>query len=189
MKTRLVCLSTLVVCVTCIAQSPQTSAFSKSPLTQDEIAIYRTFLSSYSTGVDAPINLSNTTSEFVPLDMDIRGCLKDFPTPMTITEVHHFGNEFSELRNIRLIDTNTHAIADPGEAIKKGGSVEHSVQEGFEAGVLTISEIHFDQQHHLAAFQYFFRCGSLCGNGATVVFELRDNKWIKSKHFCSISMS
>ncbi|HEX5235529.1 MAG TPA: hypothetical protein VFW25_09380 [Silvibacterium sp.] len=189
MKNSLVMVCFVLLSSLVLGQTPSESASSKLPLSTDQIAIYRAFLSDYNTGLDAPINLSDVTEEFKPDRQDLQGCLKGFAPPSTPALLHHFSNEFSDLRNIRLIDAAHHKISDPGDAIRKGDSVEHAVKAGFEAGVLRISEISFDPTHHLAALTYSFHCGSLCGNGATVVYELRDGKWARSQKSCTFWQS
>lgn len=167
------------------AQTPPQSAFSKAPLTRDQIAIYRSFLSSYRTGLDVPINLSDVTEEFKPDEMDVKGCLKEFAPVTAASQLHLFTNEFSELDHIRVIDASRHQTSDPGDGIRKGSSVDDAVRAGFAAGVLRVSEIILDSTHQLAAMSYSFYCGSLCGNGGTIIFELRDGNWKQSKRTCA----
>jgi len=50
--------------------------------------------------------------------------------------------------------------------------------------LFSVSEIAFDQQHNHAAVSYSFWCGSLCGNGATVIFEKIDGQWKKTNRNC-----
>ncbi len=170
-------------------QTSSQPIISNSPLTADQIAIYRTFLASYNTGLNAPINVATMTVEFNPDPSDLKSCLKEFGSSIASEKVHRFSTEFSGLRKIRVIDPKTHKTSDPGIAIRQGDSVDQAVKAGFAAGVLTLSEIVFDPTHHLAAFTYSFYCGALCGNGGTVVYEMKNGKWTKSKRFCSFSMS
>lgn len=172
-----------------LGQAPTQPNISKGPLTRDEIAIYRTFLFSYDTGLDAPINVADITVKFDPDPGDLKGCLKEFATSNSSAELHRFTTEFSDLAKIRMIDTNTHKIADPGIAIRQGDSVDHAVKAGFEAGVLTLSEIAFDPTHHFAAFTYSFHCGALCGNGGTVILEMQHGIWKISHRQCSMWIS
>ncbi|MGB7190072.1 MAG: hypothetical protein WBD10_08050 [Acidobacteriaceae bacterium] len=185
MKILLTLVSLVLLPASLLGQISSKPVVSHTALTADQVAIYRTFLSSYNTGLDAQINVADMTSEFMPDPNDFKGCLKEFGPSTASEDVHRFSTEFSGLRKLRLIDPNTHKIADPGIAIRQGVSVNDAVKAGFEAGVLTLSEIIFDPTHHYAAFSYSFHCGSLCGNGGTVVYELKDGKWVKSKRFCS----
>ena len=189
MKALLATASLILFPVVLLGQTSSKPAISNQALTSDQITIYRSFLQTYNTGLDAPINVADTTSEFKPDPSDLKSCLKEFGSSVSSQKLHRFTAEFSDLRKIHLIDPNTHKISDPGIAIRKGESVDQAVKAGFEAGVLTLSEIIFDPTHHFAAFSYGFRCGALCGNGGTEVYELKNGKWARSKRFCSIWMS
>ena len=179
----------LVLCFWCLpvfsfGQANPQLAISKSPLTSDEITIYREFLLSYTHGSKTTLNVSDVTDPFSPSDSDVKGCLKALGpiTPKHI--VHRFSTEFSGLSNIRLVNVPTHKFADPGQAIRRGDSVDHAVKAGFRAGVLSFSEIRFDAKHRLAAFSYNFHCGALCGHGGVVIFELRNGHWEGSSLRC-----
>jgi hypothetical protein len=188
MKTILALVSLLLLPVSLLGQASPKVIISDTSLTADQIAIYRVFLSSSNTGLDAPINVADVTVEFKPDPSDLKECLKDFGSPVSSQKLHRSTTEFSDLRKIHLIDPSKHKIADPGIAIRHGDPVDHAVKAGFEAGVLTLSEIIFDPTH-LAALTYDFYCGALCGNGGTVVYEMKNGKWTRSKRFCSFSMS
>ena len=189
MKALLSAVSFILFPVVVLGQASSPPAISNQPLTADQIAIYHNFLQSYDTGLKAPINLADTTSEFRPDASDLKSCLKEFGSSVSPQELHRFTAEFSDLRKIHLIDPDTHKISDPGIAIRRGESADQAVKAGFEAGVLTLSEITFDPTRHYAAFSYSFHCGALCGNGGTVVYELKNEKWERSKRFCSVWIS
>jgi hypothetical protein len=189
MKTILALVSVLILPISLLGQASPKLLISNTPLTTDQIAIYRIFLFSYDPGLETPINVADTTSEFSPESNDLKSCLKEFDSPVSPQKLHRFTAEFSDFQNIHLIDPNTHKISDPEIAIKRGESIDQAVKAGVEAGVLTLSEVIFDSTHHFAAFSYSFRCGVLCGSGGTVVYEFNNGKWIKSKRFCSLWMS
>ena len=65
---------------------------------------------------------------------------------------------------IKEVDKN-----DPTKTVNKGVSVDNAVQNGFNHGLFTFSEIQFDKNHEHAIFSYSFYCGQECGNGGTVV--------------------
>ena len=110
------------------------------------------------------------------------------PTP-PITAVHQFSNEFTDLHKLRLVNADQHPLADPEAGIRQGQSVNDAVRTGFAAGILRMSEILFNSKHDLAAFNYSFVCGSLCGHGATVIFELKGGKWKQSGRNCGYWIS
>jgi hypothetical protein len=57
---------------------------------------------------------------------------------------------------------------------------------GFQAGLLSVSEVAFDEAHQFAVFRFSFICGSLCGRGGTLVFVKVDGKWRKSDRACPL---
>lgn len=184
MKVLLAAVSLVLFPVILFCQASSQPVISNQPLTADQIAIYRTFLFSYARDWHTPVNLADLTAEFQSDDSDLHSCLRGFALPSKPTKVHRFSSEFVDLKKIRMIDPVTHKISDPGIAIRRGESVDQAVSAGFQAGVLTLSEIVFDPTHHFAAFSYSFHCGMLCGNGATVIFELKNGAWKSSKRQC-----
>lgn len=94
------------------------------------------------------------------------------------------GTAIAHRPDIRLIDPKHWKPSDPGGAIGKTKSVEQAVQNGFDHGLLTLSEIVFDKQHKIAVFSYAFYCGSLCGSGSVVVFLKSNGEWVQSKKQC-----
>jgi hypothetical protein len=73
---------------------------------------------------------------------------------------------------------------DPSNTIRKGKSVENAVNDAFATALFSMSEIAFDKEHHFGVVSYFFRCGSLCGNGSTIVFEKVDGVWKNANRNC-----
>jgi hypothetical protein len=102
-----------------------------------------------------------------------------------VDTVHKLPAELSKAGKINLVDPKKHKLKDPGAAIHNGTSVDQAVTAGFASGLFTFSEIVFDSDHKLAAFRYSFVCGILCGNGGTVIYELKDGKWSPTKRRCS----
>jgi hypothetical protein len=47
-----------------------------------------------------------------------------------------------------------------------------------------MSEIAFDKDHRFGVVSYSFWCGSLCGNGSTLVFEKVDGVWKNANRPC-----
>lgn len=190
MKTLLLALGLVLLPGFLLAQTSAQPTYSKVPLTSAQIAVYHAFLAEYQGQIGTPLNLSDVTEEFPqPDESDVRSCLKDFAKLTAATGVHHFSTEFADLHKLRLVDAEKQRTADPEDAIRKGESVDQAVKSGFASGVLRVSEILFDPTGHLAALNYSFHCGSLCGNGGIVIFELRDGKWKRSKRSCGFWMS
>lgn len=55
--------------------------------------------------------------------------------------------------------------------------LNQAVRNAFEHGLFSVSEIVFDKEYLHAIVSYGFRCGLLCGSGATVVLEKMGNEW------------
>ena len=91
-------------------------------------------------------------------------------------------------KNMRLVDANQQAILvannDPERKMGKGESVKDAVKSAFATGLFSVSEIAFDKEHRHALVSYRFWCGSLCGSGATLVFEKVDGEWRSTDRMC-----
>jgi len=187
--------TTLLLCVTAIirAQQPSPPKLSTNPLTKDQIAVYRAFLADYNSGSKSPLNVANITDPFDSnTDSDEKSgrdsCLRAFPHHISASEVHLLPGEFASAK-IRLVDPTKHKFADPGDYIHSPQDVDSAVEAGFAHGLMTLSEVVFDTPHGFAAFSYSFTCGRLCGNGGTVIYQLRRGRWERSARRCSSWMS
>ena len=87
------------------------------------------------------------------------------------------GTTLASRNGVKLVDASRWQATDPGDLIDHGTSVDKAVEQGMDAGLLTLSAIVFDAKHKIAVFSYGFVCGRLCGNGGTVVFALTDAGW------------
>ncbi len=89
-------------------------------------------------------------------------------------------------RNTRLVDLKKQATIindnDPSNTIGKGKSVKAAVRDALVTGLFSMSEIVFDREHALVS--YSFWCGSLCGNGATLVLEKASGEWRRTDRMC-----
>lgn len=134
------------------------------------------------------VNFADRTVPFALMDSDQNGpCLEGIKVNSSqgaVQTIHIFPTSIADGRSIRLVDPKKHKLKDPGKAIKNGESVGNAVAAGFQAGLLSVSEIAFDEAHQFAAFRFSFICGSLCGRGGTLVFEKIDGKWKKSNRPC-----
>jgi hypothetical protein len=175
-------------------QQPTNAA--ESTISTDALDIYHDFLNSYADGNHMKVNLVRTTTILEtrsggPGDAD-SGCSKHF-APADLDKNHQQTHQFdpSVIKDwpVVLIDPDKSKIKDPEDAMRKGASVDKAVDAGFRAGQFSFSEIVFNQKHTMAIFTYSFWCGSLCGNGATVLVEKKNGKWVRSHEFCSIWMS
>jgi hypothetical protein len=166
------------------SNSDAPAKLSSTPLDADRIAIYRAFVAGYMTGPPATINLAPITSAFAPDKDDFEGCMKGFLASPPILEVHSLAGVFAGDKHVKLVDPAKHQIEDPEDGIRKGQSVDNAVNQGFDAALMTLSEIMFDSSRTHAALSYSFHCGRLCGNGGTVLYKRKAGKWVASKRSC-----
>jgi hypothetical protein len=173
----------------------QKATKSTEKLTPDEVAIYRAVLQQYApdkSGAPGTLNVSATT---YPLDPNSPfsdgGCLKRLQPDNLATASRSF-HELSQ--NIfpndvaRLVDPKKQTRIvhdnDPDKTIRKGRSVDMAVKEAFGTALFSLSEIGFDKERTHAIVSYRFWCGSLCGNGATLIFEKVGGEWKKTGTSC-----
>jgi len=147
--------------------------------------IYRDFLHGYNNGSNSVLNVSQLTTAFAPDESDQKGCLSKFSVGELATPaVHRFSDDAFPGPSVRLVDPKKHQGKDPRDAIRGGASVDDAVRAGFAAGLFTFSEIAFDASHTHAAFSFSFWCGSLCGHGGVIIYELYESKWKQARSNC-----
>lgn len=171
---------------------------SDRPLSAEQLAIYRAVLGGWMDNAEGThtVHLAIQTAPFHLGDMDA-----DCGKALKINEgaegeVHRFRPEdLPALRSgkmkadsIQLVDPDAQAEKveknDPDKNIHKGTSIGAAVENGFAHGLVTLGEIRFDREHLHAIVWYGFRCGMLCGNGATVILEKKNGVWVLHDH-CS----
>jgi len=134
------------------------------------------------------MNVAEVTDILQPDDGDYSGCMKGFPKAPPGKIIHRLTEDFGQQNHLRIVDPRTHKVQDPQDGMRKGQPVESAVAAGFNTGVLTLSEIIFDENHKRAAFHHSFYCGGLCGHSETVVFEKRRGMWKPSKNSCGYAI-
>jgi hypothetical protein len=197
MKSSLVATLILVVmlCMYTGASSSDKPVKAASPLSADEVAIYNAVLRQYSGDKDTPLNVSQRT---YPLDPSspmngLQGaeCLKD----IHLENIGVIAHTFHELppdvlpsKKMKLVDpekqTKIVHSSDPSNTIRKGKPVDNTVENAFATALFSMSEIAFDKDHRFGVVSYSFWCGSLCGNGSTLVFRKVKGEWRNTKRNC-----
>lgn len=176
-------LAAMAIAYPCIGFTSGKPAKASAPLSAEEIAIYHAILSKHTAKDASPLNVGDTT---VPLNADTatNGCLQGIKLenlPAASHSFHSLTEDVVSGINARLVNSKKHLrIAranDPEKTISQGKPVEDAVRHAFITGLFSMSEIAFDKEHRYAAVSYSFWCGSLCGNGATVVFEKVNGVW------------
>jgi hypothetical protein len=160
---------------------------SNKPLTAEQLSVYRVVLGRWMAEEMPALNLAVQT---VPLEQTgpfgDEGCEKGLDLePATPAVVHRFRQQdLAQLgpgRTYTLVDKDQQEQEvrsnDPEKTIGNGRTIEDAVRNAFSHGLATLSEIRFDKGHKHAIVSYGFFCGSLCGNGGTIVLEKIDGSW------------
>lgn len=159
---------------------------SDQPVSAEQLAIYRVVLKRFLSDGSGSLNLSNQT---VPFETEGpfagHDCSKGLAMePVQPGVVHSFKSDDLArfgISSLRLVDPDVQGKAvkknDPGKAIREGVSVDQAVKNGFAHALFRLSEIQFDKNHEHAIISYSFWCGSLCGNGESLVLVKKDGEW------------
>lgn len=101
---------------------------------------------------------------------------------------HDLTPEVLPAKNIKLVDPKQQSKIvrdnDPDKTRREGKSVHSAVEGAFATALFSMSEIAFDRGRSHAVVSYHFWCGSLCGNGATLIFQKVDGEWKKTGRNC-----
>jgi len=166
-----------------------------TPLSADEVAIYNAVLRQYSDDKGTALNVSRTT---YPLDPSsplggLQGpeCLKGIQLENLPTASHSFHElppDILPSKQMKLVDpkkqTRIVHSNDPSNTIRKGAPVQGAVENAFSTALFSMSEIAFDKERRFAVVSYMFWCGSLCGQGSTLVFEKVKGHWRNANRSC-----
>ena len=167
-------------------------SLAKTRLVAERVAIYRIFFDWYAGRNPDAIRLANRT---VPLDPSNHSaqnpCLKETRLQNLAdarSTIHTLDPEMTEGTKLQLSDPKrqlaTIQSTNPSRSMRKGKPLDDAVRDAFATGLLTVSEIAFDENHLHAFMSYGFYCGSLCGHGGNLLFEKVGGKWRISNAFC-----
>jgi hypothetical protein len=166
-----------------------------TPLSADEIAIYKALLRQYASDESGSLNVSAKTYALDPESqrngLKNSECLKGIQLD-NLSGVSHTYHELTPDvlpgKNMKLVDAQKQAKIvhgnDPDKTMREGKAVDSAVKEAFATALFSMSEIAFDRDQRHAVVSYRFWCGALCGNGATLVFEKAGNEWKKTERNC-----
>jgi hypothetical protein len=188
-------LAFLALACACLAAAGQQGEpkLSSTPLTAEQLAVYRAVLHGWMENEVRVVNLADITEpvrtsgamsdEFCAKGLDLE--------PVSPSLVHRFrAQDLPQLGSdkIVLVDPEQQAkdIAekDPERTIGKGRSIEDTARYRLDHGQVTLSEIRFSKDHNFAIVAYGFRCGGHCGNGGAAVLEKKDGIW-QRKNQCN----
>lgn len=167
-----------------------------APLSADEVAIYRAVLQQSSSDQAGILHVSITT---YPLDPDspnsgltTPACLKGIQLENLTEASHSFHDLLPDVlvgKGMTLVDPKRQAKIvhsnDPSNTIRNGKAIDNAVADAFATALFSMSEIAFDKEHHFGVVSYHFWCGSLCGNGSTIVFEKINDVWKDANRDCA----
>jgi hypothetical protein len=168
---------------------------SKTPISAEQLEVYRAFLRSYSNGSRSEhLNLANRTR---PLDLteekkEEAKCFEGIDLENekeAATTFHLFDPKINLSERATLVNPDHQEALikenDPQRTImKENQPVKDAVETAFASGLLTLSEVAFDKSHNYAVMSFSFVCGGLCGHGETLVFEKIEGKWVRTKRSC-----
>ena len=185
-------LAFLALACACLAAAGQQGEpkVSSRPLTAEQLAVYRAVLHGWMDNEVLVVNLADKTEPVrTSGPMSDEGCAKGLDLePVSPALLHRFrAQDLPQLGSDKIVlvdpEQQTKEIAenDPERTIGKGRSIEDAVRNGFEHGLVTLSEIRFSKDHNFAIVAYGFRCGGLCGNGGTAVLEKKDGVWQRKR--------
>lgn len=192
--------ATIAVVSLALVATPQDDApkprVSADPLTEEQVAVYRAVLDSYSNGSNTVLNVADKTEA---LDLsDDKDCRKgiDFdPGNTSMSIVHRLDERVTKMKeNTVLVNGELQQKKveenDPQKLMKRAiddgervteKQLDSSLRDAFAAGIFTFSEIAFDKRHQRAVLAYSFVCGGLCGHGNTIVLKRVGEKWRRVK--------
>ena len=157
-------------------------------------AVYRAFLESY-LGHGGHANVSSKTMSADISAGDVAQCMPNVRI-QGLDGLHTGGRDLGEslggMSRVRLVDASAQEAEiernDPSRPIAPGsssGSVDDAVSRAFASGLLSLSDIAFDQEHRHAVLQMTFECGQTCGQSMVVALEKSSaGKWRVSNRQC-----
>ena len=178
----------------CGCLSPIVVAGQESPDAADDIQIYSAFLENWSGPGHKAMNVSQVAKPPTKEDIDdFTECASDKAAAripwVQINDARDLRGVIDKLAYVHLVDPWQWRPLDPEDSMAKGQSVESAVDAGFAGGLMTFSAISYDESHEIAAFTYSFVCGSLCGNGGSVVFKKTTAGWSRAEKSCGAWLS
>ena len=195
----------LVTAMACLSLCPLSTAqeepgkpvLSTTPLTADEVAIFRAVLKDYLRGSHGVMLVVDKT-EPDQSPTSVRTCADEISAklePQSPKVVHRIDSSLvaglqakwtdadAQATEIKANDSQNliHGVTDEGQRVTTK-QLDDSVTKPFNSALFTLSEIVFDQGHVHAVVSYSFYCGSLCGNGNTLTLRKVGKEWKVSKH-------
>ncbi len=181
----------VVIVLASTSKAQQQPVSSASPLSAEQIAVYRGFLERLS----SPLHFRNLSNVTVPFDFkgfpEGRPCLKGIELesdsePFRTT--HALRQEITKGMDIRLVDTvQKRELLKQRDRLSKDPNEPALDDPRANSNVLVLSEIVFNTKHQFALVKYLLLCGQHCLSGATLVMEKVHDEWtVPSRRPCAI---
>jgi hypothetical protein len=159
---------------------------SNDPFTAEQLAVYHAVISEWMGKELTSVNLADQTR--IQGEWEGAGgekCWKGLdlePNPTTVHLIRPEDTNQIASGSLHLVDPDKGSKEvdknDPGNAIRRGQPVDSAVANGFAHGLLWLNEIRFDKRHTHAIVSFGFTCGSLCGNGSTLILKKTPQGWV-----------
>jgi hypothetical protein len=178
-------------------QSKEKAVLSASPLTTEELQVYRGLLNLLNSVPKTQVKyLANQTSPFDISDVPKRSvCLEGIEfenLSQGSRTVHSFGAEITKGMALKLVEPAEQAkiLQQKDLASPEQKRAEDSPKDSSESGLLVVSEIAFGKKHQFAALKYVFFCGSQCKYEITRVLEKVGGEWTTPvRRICTVNLN
>jgi hypothetical protein len=178
-KSSAVLLLALLIGFSATRKTQSKPAAGQTSLTTEELRLYGDFLDSFlgTSGESTPISFSDRTVPLVLNPPDKDRCLQGigFKISGATQSPHLFPSSIANGRPINLVDQNKHNAKD------------------LQSGLLSVSEIGFDDAHQFAVFTFTFVWSGFKGASyrrfGTLVFRKTNGTWARANKTCLDSMT
>lgn len=162
----------------------QKPVLSQSPLDPVRLDVYRAFLRQYANDRTHPPSLADKT---YPLKLTVASACTDGLLPESVDEagslLHPIPLSLAQAAHLQLVDgaAQVHRALHPTSA--------NEAISPLAVRLLSLSEIAFNKNQDRAVMSFAYWCGTLCGNGAVLVFERNGEGWKRSSQECGVWVS
>jgi len=161
----LMAVACIMLVLSAFGQDEPKPTVSNDPLTDDQIAIYRTVLNDFVPGRGLSAQLADVTA---PLVISKRAQCANTPPANDVKPVVH-------RLTAAVVTGKDLPLVEPWQPpMMRHGPPNPNVPK---LGMLTLSEIAFDGEHLSATVTYDFVCGGLCGHGKAMELKKVSGEW------------
>jgi hypothetical protein len=175
----------------CYQSWAATSQRNSALLSQEQVQVYRDFMSSLSKMEFKAVSNQTFLVDFASLGKDA-ACLRGLDLDSNSQVVHLLPREVIQGHSIQLVGAREESAILKQRDADIGRGVQSSSTSGAsnDPEILALSEIMFDKSHHFAVVKYVFVCGSRCNSGAILVLEKVGARWVSTtRRPCSFAVN